>query len=440
MKLLELFLFLALIYSTLLSSSASFFLRASVQEDQTVHAWPMLGHDLAHSCYSESPAPDMLQLIWRHNTESYVTSSPVVFEGRVYVGSRLELHWEPKQEGHLKTPAVYCLDAETGKKIWNYETEGDVVSTAHVINGRLYIGSFDKYIYCLDADTGERLWRYLTGGKIDWACPAVINGKVYIGSWDHYFYCLNAETGKVIWRYELGNMTETAPAVVGGKVYIGALDGYTYCIDAENGGLKWKQWTSDVSASSTVFVDGKVYISVVGNLDVYPDVGNMYVCCLDGETGELIRKYEGGGCSSPAVAYGRLYVGAHDGYFRCFDVETGVEIWNYKTGNIIASSPAVADGKVYIGSKDGYLYCFDAERGEVICKYKTEGAILSSPAVVDGKVYVGSDDGYIYCLGHASNSSVSQLVLYLAVLAIVVSVGISAAYYRCVRKKSKIAR
>jgi len=33
-------------------------------------------------------------------------------------------------------------------------------------------------------------------------------------------------------------------------------------------------------------------------------------------------------------------------------------IWKYQTGGQVQSSPAVAYGSVYVGSTDGYLYAF----------------------------------------------------------------------------------
>src|SRR5512137_600251 len=60
-------------------------------------------------------------------------------------------------------------------KIWNYTTEGPVLSSPAVVNGVVYAGSRDGKIYALDAATGAQKWNYSTGGQVD-SSPAVANG------------------------------------------------------------------------------------------------------------------------------------------------------------------------------------------------------------------------------------------------------------------------
>lgn len=69
--------------------------------------WPMLNHDLNHTGYSTSTAPATNSTRWTFNTSSQLFS-PVVANGRLYIGSRGD--------------GVYCLNASTGAQIWNYIT------------------------------------------------------------------------------------------------------------------------------------------------------------------------------------------------------------------------------------------------------------------------------------------------------------------------------
>ncbi len=62
--------------------------------------------------------------------------------------------------------------------------------------------------------------------------------------------------------------------------------------------------------------------------------------------------------SSPAVANGMVYVGSEDNNVYARNASTGVELWQYATGNAVYSSPAVANGVVYVGSTDSNLYAF----------------------------------------------------------------------------------
>ena len=46
-------------------------------------------------------------------------------------------------------------------------------------------------------------WSYTTGNYVE-SSPAVVNGVVYVGSWDHNVYALNASTGAKLWSYTTG--------------------------------------------------------------------------------------------------------------------------------------------------------------------------------------------------------------------------------------------
>ena len=60
-----------------------------------------------------------------------------------------------------------------------------------MVNGVVYVGSYDGYVYALNASNGTLLWRYLTGNGV-YSSPVVVNGVVYVGSLDDYVYALTA--------------------------------------------------------------------------------------------------------------------------------------------------------------------------------------------------------------------------------------------------------
>jgi outer membrane protein assembly factor BamB len=336
--------------------------------------WPMFRHDLWHTGYSTSPAPITNQTLWTYTTGNVTASAPAVVDGKVYVGS-----WDRK---------IYCLNAATGAHIWNYTTGDMVDSSPAVADGRVYVGSYDGKIYCLDAASGAYLWSYTTGGAVP-SSPAVANGMVYVSSWDQKIYCLDATTGVLIWNYTTGNKIGSSPAVVDGKVYVGSDDANVYCLNALSGALLWN-YTTGGAVESPAFADGKIY---AGSLD-------NRVYCLDATTGAHIWNYTTGNDvqSSPAVADGKVYIGSGDGKIYCLDALTGAHIWNYTTGGLIVySAPIVADGKVYISSNDMKVWCLNAADGALIWSYKTGGMLgYSSASIANGVVYIGSLDSKVY--------------------------------------------
>ncbi|MDH5595131.1 MAG: PQQ-like beta-propeller repeat protein, partial [Candidatus Bathyarchaeota archaeon] len=79
-------------------------------------------------------------------------------------------------------------------------------------------------------------------------------------------------------------------------------------------------------------------------------------------------------------------------------------IWNYTTGDAVASSPAVVGGVVYVGSYDRKIYALNASTGALVWNYATGDMVVSSPAVTNGIVYVGSYDHLVYAFGPSPNA------------------------------------
>jgi len=317
-------------------------------------------------------------LIWSNSTDDWIYSSPAVADGKVYVGS--------------DDRYIYCLDADNGDYIWSNITGGYVRSSPAVADGKVYVGSNDMNVYCLDADNGDYFWSYTTTGSVR-SSPAVSDGKVYVGSMDGKVYCLDADNGDYFWSYTTTGSVRSSPAVSDGKIYFGSDNQNIYCLDADNGGYIWSKPTNGIVESSPAVADGKVYI---GSND-----DNIY--CFNADNGDIIWIFptDGDVISSPAFADGRIYVGSGDDYFYCLDAEgngdgTTDRIWSYLTDGSVDSSPAVADDKVYVGSDDRNIYCF-TKYGDPFWKNPTKGAVRSSPVVADGLVYVGSSDNNIYC-------------------------------------------
>lgn len=127
-------------------------------------------------------------------------------------------------------------------------------------------------------------------------------------------------------------------------------------------------------------------------------------------TNETLWSYQTNGAvgSSPAIAYGDVFVGSNDKEIYALDAYNGSLIWNFTNGGVW-SSPAVADGKVYFGSDDHTVYALDAFTGALIWNYNASYAgIDSSPAVADGIVYVGGFQDRLTAL----NASTGALVCW----------------------------
>ncbi len=165
----------------------------------------------------------------RNKAEGMGYSSPVVFKGKIYIGSRDQ--------------GLYCFNANNGNVIWKYNIGIDYSSPA-VYNGKVYIGLSGPALYCFNTDNGSMLWKYDRERGIppdSFFSPVASNGKIYIGSDDSCIYCFNADNGNFIWKYEVGGPIRSTPAVSDKKVYVSSeiysgssYTSYLYCLSADN--------------------------------------------------------------------------------------------------------------------------------------------------------------------------------------------------------------
>ena len=98
---------------------------------------------------------------------------------------------------------------------------------------RVYAGS-EVGLHALDRITGQEVWRFANGNAV-WSSPAVVDGVVYVGSWDGHVYALDAASGTEVWSFATGGEVDSSTAVVDRVVYVGSKDGHVYAIHAASG-------------------------------------------------------------------------------------------------------------------------------------------------------------------------------------------------------------
>jgi eukaryotic-like serine/threonine-protein kinase len=250
----------------------------------------------------------------------------------------------------------------------------DYLQSSPVIdNGRVYIGSADGNVYALQADNGEIVWRYPTEEKVR-ATPAIADGVVYIGSWDMSMYALDAQTGELRWQTPIGGQVQTTALVHENMVFSASRKASVVALDVETGALVWEfrygrnMWVE----SSPVLADTTLFIGSSGSLVVYG---------LDSKTGTVrLMHVTGAFCwSTPIVRKDTLVIGCasfggsqngilafnivpHDSNENMLSLTDkwkhpmtdGMDISGNWRG--VASSPQYADGGIYFGGLDGIVY------------------------------------------------------------------------------------
>lgn len=157
---------------------------------------------------------------WKARTDGDTDASPVVSGEFVYACAEED------------APRLNCFARADGREVWRYtENRAGYWSTPAIVGDRIWVGGADGRLHCVDAKTGKQVWNFKTGGSI-WSSPAVIEDRVVVGSMDGNLYILDAPSGKELWRYEAGGRFLSSPCVVDGTIWIGTATGMFYCFGA----------------------------------------------------------------------------------------------------------------------------------------------------------------------------------------------------------------
>jgi outer membrane protein assembly factor BamB len=127
------------------------------------------------------------QLIWRANLPAPLHAPVALSGGHVYA---------PTADAYVR-----ALRLDTGAEAWKFRL-GAAPNEILALDTRIYVGSNDNYLYCLDTETGERLFRWPTGADVI-SQPVIIGRRVYFVSLDNFLYALDARSGSQAWAVRL---------------------------------------------------------------------------------------------------------------------------------------------------------------------------------------------------------------------------------------------
>jgi outer membrane protein assembly factor BamB len=356
------------------------------KSDETAGAeWRIFRGDSRLSGVAPGALPDRLVRIWTYKTGSEIISSPVVGDGKVYVGTL---------DG-----SVVALTLESGELVWEHKTDDDSFEApALLLDGAVIIGNLSGELLSLDAATGERQWTYTAEGKItgsaNWLPAADGEQKrLYLGAHDNRLHCIDAATGAGIWSYDTKNFINGAPAVDGIGVVFGGCDSMLHRLSTADGSSMAEVNVGSYAAGSPAIAGGRAF---VGTYD-------GYLVAVDLDRNRVAWEYdnEDGGAffSSPAIVGDRVIAGARDLCVHCVSRATGKREWVFRTQGDVDSSPVVVGERVLFGSTDGRLYMIGLADGQLIWSYEVGSALIGTPAVAAGKVIVGAEDGGVYAFG-----------------------------------------
>ncbi len=376
---------------------------------------------------------------WSQPLGSQSYAGPVVFGGKVFVGTNNEGNRNPNHVGDRGV--LMAFDEATGDFLWqsvhskfpeaklhDWPLQG-VQSTPVIEGDRLWYVSNRAELVCID-----------TEGFRDGENDGPFNGEPDTS-------LIEAD---VVWSYDLigeldvfphgdvfGN-ARGSPLVVGDLVYASTGNGVDQAhvnvpipyapslvaLNKNTGEHVWDDATPDEGILHGTW-SNPAYAVVQGRAMVVFPEGDGWVRAFDPLTGAILWEFDAnpkdsvwrlGGAgtrnnilSTPVIYDDKVYIGVGQepehgeapGHFWVIDAtgeddvtDTAV-VWHRggEDFNRTISTAAIKDDIVYIADLSGFLYALNAQNGQLYWTYDTFAAVWSSPFLADGKVYLGDEDG-----------------------------------------------
>lgn len=354
-------------------------------------------------------------VVWKETIPGSGWSSPSVVAGRVFLTSAVEA--DARGPGDLDLTAL-CLDAKSGKKLWQttvFQQNGKTAPKIHsknshasptplVHDGRVYVHFGHMGTACLDTN-GKILWKnnsivyapvHGNGGT-----PTLVGNALIFscdGSDKRFVIALNKDDGKQLWKTDrpiratkgFSFSTPLAIEVNGRTLVVSPGSDIVTAHDVRTGEEVWHvRYTGYSVIPRPVYGHGMVYLSTSY------DRPSLLAIRVDGK-GDVTDTHVAWKLTkhaphtpSPLLVGDELYVVSDAGFASCLDAKSGEVHWQERLGGNYSASPIYADGKVYFQSEQGVGTVVKAGKTfEVLARHDMKERTLASYAVADGALFL----------------------------------------------------
>jgi outer membrane protein assembly factor BamB len=319
---------------------------------------------------------DTKNVAWKEAIPGKGWSSPIVFKGRVYLTSAV-----PPEKSKDQSLRAFCLDAESGKLVWQKEV--------FLQDGKKAPGIHKKNTHASPSP--------LTDGK-----------RLYVHFGHQGTACLDFD-GKVLWRttelrYSPVHGNGGSPILVDDRLVFAADGGdkqFLAALDCTSGKVLWR--TDRKCTAPKKFAFGTPLLITVDGKPQIVSPASHAVIAYDPDGKELWRVTHDGYSTIPRPVFGHGVVFLSTGYDSptlmairpdgSGDVTKTHVAWSTPKGAPLTPSLLLVGDELYTVSDDGVVGCRDAKSGKVHWQERLEGAYSASPLYADGKIYVQSEGG-----------------------------------------------
>ncbi len=307
---------------------------------------------------------------------------------------------------------------------WQGVVHGAPFSPPVVFDGRVFIGSSSGLVYALPTECATALcepeWVGEAGdGPV--SEPAVNDDFVYVTSDRLYAFPSGCGTGDrvcaPVWTADIpGRLSAGPPAIGGGLVVVtsSAGGGGVYAFPAVCSARCEPVWAASTSGepSAAALSSGSAYVVAGGRLLAF-DLSCQEACTPTWSGSfDTTAAVEPGATDAPSPQGELIYVGADDGTLWVFPSSCPDSpcdpVRTIDVATSALSRPSPQGEVVYVTTADGVLHAVidGCERSEVDCarpwSVTLEAPTSAAAAVGEAAVYAGDDEGNVYAFSLAA--------------------------------------
>ena len=260
------------------------------------------------------------------------------------------------------TGALMALDEETGTARWWHRpvhaSERWCLGSPVVADGRVYIGSA-RGVWAYEADDGAPIWHTALAPSdwtASWSGVAVVDGTVAIGAAndDLHLAALDSLTGEVRWKHAGRDIAgvSAAPVIVDDLVLSARIPGWLAAYALDDGTLRWESPLDEAWPVALTAHDGTAFVRTPdGTITAHAvETGDRRWTCALGPGPRSARPYSrtvGGSRAPLAVAGDHLWTSTFDELVG-IDLMDGEVVSRTLAGSELATVVAEGDGAVAI--------------------------------------------------------------------------------------------
>lgn len=396
-----------------------------------------------------------LRMRWAQRLDGTVKHLPVCGGGRLYI--------------HTSEGQIIAVEQDTGRMLWRrYWPDVYLSFTSPLyIDGKLIVpqgGIKRSMMRCLDAETGRLIWEAPFTGSPSWSrqFPPVVHGNLAIYASGSGQYAAQGTEKPFTFR---GEPVDRGGEEVMSWIYSNDNPYYPknhrprlWAWDIETGKLVWEKDFSDQGRGGNdcgiCLLDGKLYYSVFFGYDEnarrrrgLPPENNGLTACLDPKSGEVLwqtNKYYVTSKCTLSARDGRIYIGGFnraqagtdDRFVWCLDASDGSLVWQSDPVTSALNVVTVGPKFVFSNALRGKGNVFDRDTGAVVdsighnyacCRFtlsepfvlganmdmidlSRDGKLVSTGPAIDSRECLGAvvSNGRIFYFSQASGFVVSQ--------------------------------